>query len=158
MEEKKEIDVPKILLYSIELIAFVLLFFYFYSSRNENAPIGIYSESIQKETIKSLMNALDLQNVHDVPLMGLTPKIQIYIKEDANFANAYYLEIAKGAVIINDGISNQTDITIRTTQEEILKSVNDTNYMKQSLSSGKTKVTKTTSNFVLFTEGYPDFK
>jgi hypothetical protein len=156
MEEKKEIDVPKILLYSLELIAFVLTFFYFYSSRNENSPIGIYSENAQKETIKSLMDALNLQNVHDVPVVGLTPRIQIYIKEDNYFVNSYYLEIARGSVIINDGISNQTDITIRTSEEEILKAVNDTNYMKESLSSGRTTVAKTASNFVLFTEGYPD--
>lgn len=156
MEEKKEIDVPKILLYSLELIAFVLTFFYFYSSRDQPQPVGIYSENAQKETIKSLMNALKLENVHDIPIVGLTPRIQIYIKEDNYFVNAYYLEITKGNIMINDGISNQTDIIIRTTKEEVLKTINNTNYMKESLSSGRTTVIKSASNFVLFTEGYPD--
>jgi len=158
MEEKKEIDVPKILLYSLELIVFILVIFYIYSSRNPAEPQGVYSESAQKETIRSLMNALELQNVHDVPLIGLTPRIQIYIQEEQHFVSSYYLEIARGKVMINNGVSNQTDIIIRTTQEEILKAVNDTNYMKESLSSGKTTVTKTTSKFVLYTEGYPEFK
>jgi hypothetical protein len=155
MGEKKEIDVPKLLLYGIELIAFALTFFYFYSSRNENSPVGIYNESAQKETVKSLITALKLQNVHDVPVMGLTPRIQVYIKEDKYFVNTYYLEIIRGSIIVKDGVSNQTDIVIRTTQDEILKTINDTTYMKESLSSGRTVVTKTTSNFVLFTEGYP---
>ncbi len=156
MKEKKEIDIPKIILYSIELIAFILTFFYFYSSRNQSEPIGLYSENVQKETIKSLMNALKLQNVHDVSIIGLIPRIQIYIKEDNYFVNSYYLEIINREVIIKDGISNQTDVTIRTTKEEIMKSINDTNYMKESLSSGKTIVTTTASRFVLFTEGYPN--
>ncbi|VVB82785.1 Uncharacterised protein [uncultured archaeon] len=156
MEEKKEIDVPKILLYSLELIVFILVLLYIYSSRNPTEPQGVYSESAQKETIKSLMNALELQNVHDVPLIGLTPRIQIYIQEEQHFVSSYYLEITRGKVIINNGVSNQTDIIIRTTQQEILKAVNDTSYMKESLSSGKTIVTKTTSKFVLYTEGYPD--
>ena len=156
MEEKKEIDVPKILLYSLELIVFILVVFYIYSSRNPTEPQGVYSENAQKETIKSLMNALELQNVHDVPLIGLTPRIQIYIEEQQHFVSSYFLEITKGKVIINDGVSNQTDIIIRTTQEEILNTFNNTNYMKESLSSGKTTVTKITSKFVLYTEGYPD--
>ena len=156
MKEKKEIDVPKIILYSLELIAFALTFFYFYSSRNQSEPIGLYSENAQKETIKSMMSALKLQNVHDVPIIGLTPRIQIYIKEDNYFVNSYYLEIINREVVIKDGISNQTDVTIRTTKEEIMKSVNDTNYMKKSLYYGRTIVTTTASKFVLFTEGYPD--
>ncbi|MEK6827387.1 MAG: hypothetical protein AABX99_02780 [Nanoarchaeota archaeon] len=156
MEEKKEIDVPKILLYSLELIVFILVLFYVYSSRNPAEPQGVYSESAQKETIKSLMNALELQNVHDVPLIGLTPRIQIYIEEEKHFISSYYLEITKGKVIINNGVSNQTDIIIRTTHEEILKSINNTAYMKESLSWGRTEVTKIASKFVLYTEGYPD--
>lgn len=156
MKEKKEIDVPKLLLYFIELIALVLAIIYVNASRNPSEPIGIYSDHVQQGTIKSLITALDLQNVHDVPVIGLTPIIQIYIKEEPPFVNAYYLVIKGGTVMINDGVSNQTDITIRTSEQEILKAINDTSYMKESLSSGKTVVTKTASNFVLFTEGYPD--
>jgi len=155
--EKKEIDVPKLLLSIIEFALIILALAYVYYSRKEPEITGIYSEHIQKETIKSLIIALNLQNVHDVPLIGLTPRIQIYIKENSHFLNAYYLEITKGNILINDGISNQTDIIIRTTKEEILKAVNNTEYMKESLSLGKTTVQKTTSDFVLFTEGYPDF-
>jgi len=156
--EKKEIDVPKLLLYIIEFILLIIALAYIYYSRKEPEVEGIYSEHIQKETITSLMNALNLQNVHDVPLIGLTPRIQIYIKEDLYFMNAYYLEITKGNVLIKDGETNQTDIIIRTTKGEILKTVNDTNYMKESLTSGRTTIQKTTSDFVLFTEGYPDFE
>jgi len=155
--EKKEIDVPKLLLYILEFILFILAAAYIYYSRKELETEGIYSEHAQTETIKSLMNALGLENVHEVPLIGLTPRIQLYIKENSHFVNTYYLEITGGNIIINDGISNQTDIIIRTSKEEILNTINNTEYMKESLSSGRTTVQKTTSDFVLFTEGYPDF-
>ncbi|VVB83429.1 Uncharacterised protein [uncultured archaeon] len=158
MKERKEPDVPKILLYIIELIVILLLGVYLYFSSLKTESGGIYSEHAQKETIKSLMNALNLQNVHDVPLIGLTPRIQIYIKEDNYFVNTYYLEISRGNVIINDGISNQTDIIISTTEEEISKAVNNTGYMKESISSGRTTIKKTTSDFILFTEGYSNFE
>ncbi len=152
------IDVPKLILYFIELIAVILTVFYFYSSRAGVETIGIYSDHAQRETITALINALNLQNVHDVPVIGLTPIIQIYIKEEPPFVNTYYLVIKGGSVMINDGVSNQSDIIIRTSEQEILKSINDTSYMKESLASGKTTVQKTTSDFVLFTEGYPSFK
>jgi uncharacterized membrane protein len=156
--EKKEIDVPKIFLYALELIVFVLVLVYIYSSRVPQESTGVYNEHAQMATIKSLMNALNLQNVHDVPIIGLTPRIQLYIEEEKPFVNAYFIEISRGNVIIQDGVSNQTDIIIKTSEEEILKTVNNTAYMKESLDSGRTTVEKTTSNFVLFTEGYPDFK
>jgi hypothetical protein len=158
MKERKEIDIPKIFLYALELIVFILIFFYIYHSKTEVELSGIYTEHAQKETIKSLINALNLQNVHDVPLMGLTPRIQLYIRENSQFVNTYYFEIAGGDVIIKDGVSSQTDIVITTTKEEILKTINNSEYMKESLSSGRTTVKKTTSNFVLFTEGYPEFE
>ncbi len=157
MKEKKEFDLPKILLSILELIVLILIISFIYLSANGNKNYnGIYSEHAQKEVIKSLVTALKLYNVHEIPYLGITPKIQIYIRENLHFIESYYLEIVKGNVIIKDGETNEEDIIIRTTEEEILKIVNDTNYMKESLSTGKTTVEKVASDFILFTKGYPD--
>ncbi len=157
MKEKKELDVPKILLYILELIVLILIISFIYLSVNGNKDYaGIYSEHAQKQVVESLVTSLKLYQVHEIPYLRITPKIQIYVREDVYFVNAYYLEIIKGEVVIKDGETNEKDIIIRTTKEEILKIVNDSNYIKESLSSGRTVVEKATSDFVLFTKGYPD--
>lgn len=156
-KEHKILDLPKILLYILELFALILaLSFLYFSVKGNNDYTGVYSEHAQKEVIKSLVTSLKLYNVHEIPYTGITPKIQIYITENTHFVNSYYLEIARGSVIIRNGETNDKDIIIKTTEEEVLKTVNNTNYMKESLSSGRTIVEKATSDFVLFTKGYPD--
>ncbi len=156
-KEKKVWDVPKILLYLIEIFVVILLVSFIYFSRNGNNDYtGVYSEHAQKGVIKSLITSLKLYSVHEIPYLGTTPKIQIYIKDNESFVNAYYLEIIKGDVMIKDGETAEKDIIIRTTEEEIQKVINDNNYMEESLSSGKTTVEKATSDLELFTKGYPD--
>jgi hypothetical protein len=155
-KEKRVWDFPRILLYMIEIFVIILLISFIYFSRSENnGYTGIYSEHVQKEMIKSLITSLKLYNVHEVPYLGITPKIQIYIEEES-FVNAYYLEIKEGNVMIKDGETDDEDIIIRTTEEEVLKVINDSNYMAESLDSGKTTVEKISSDLELFTKGYPD--
>jgi hypothetical protein len=156
-KKKGVLDFPRILLYLLAIFAlvFVLSFLYF-STRGNKDYTGVYSENAQKEVVESLITSLKLYNVHEIPYFGITPKMQIYITENTFFVNAYYIEIVKGEVIIKDGEANETDIIIRTTEEEVMKVINDSNYMKESLSSGRTTVEKATSDFVLFTKGYPD--
>jgi len=156
-KEEKILDLPKILLYSLELFALILAISFLYLSVNSNQDYsGVYSEHAQKEVIKSLVTSLKLYTVHEIPYTGIIPKIQIYITENTHFVNSYYLEITRGDVIIRNGETNEKDIIIRTTEEEVLKIVDNGDYMKESLSSGKTIVEKATSDFVLFTKGYPD--
>jgi hypothetical protein len=156
-EEPKIIDLPKILLYALELILLILLISYIYFSMIGNKDYkGIYSEHAQKEVIEALFISLKLQNVHDIPYLGITPKIQLYIREDIYFVNSYYLEIVGGTVMIKEGITQDKDIIIRTTKEEILQIIEDEDYIKESLISGRTNIEKTTSDFVLFSKGYPD--
>jgi hypothetical protein len=156
MEEKKEIDFPKVLLYTLEFIVMIIVISYFYFSRNGTESTGVYSENAQKETIKTLMYSLNLQNVHEIPYVGLTPKIQIYLEEDSLFIDAYYVEIIKGDAVINNGESKEKDITIKTTSEEISKMATDSNYAKESINSGKTVVKKISNDFILYSKGFPD--
>jgi len=156
-KEDKILDVPRIILDC--LIIFVLIFvasFVYLSVKGNDNYTGIYSESVQKEVIKSLVTTLGLYNVHAIPYLGTTPKIQLYIKESTYFVESYYFEISNGEVMIKDGETSERDITIRTTEAEALRMANDTNYTRESWISGRTTVEKATSDFVLFTKGYPD--
>jgi hypothetical protein len=160
MEENKEekiLDLPKIFLYIFEIIVLILLLSYIYFSMIGNKDYtGVYSEHIQKELIKSLFTSLKLQDVHAIPYLGMTPKIQIYIQQGQYFVNSYYLEVIEGNVMINDGVISDKDIIIWTTEEEIQKVIENSEYIKESLISGKTSIEKTASDFVLFSKGYPE--
>jgi hypothetical protein len=156
-KEKKIADFPRILLYIVEAIVLLLVLSFVYFSSQENKDYaGVYSEHAQKQVVEALVTSLKLYNVHEVPYLGITPKIQIYIKENTLFVNAYYLEIVKGKVMIKDGEAEEKDIIIRTTEAEVSRIINDSSYMQESLNSGRTTVEKATSEFVLFTKGYPD--
>lgn len=156
-KEHKTLDFPKIVLYILILFVSILLISFIFFPVNDNKDYtGVYSEHAQRVVIESLVTSLKLYQVHEIPYLGITPKIQIYIREDLYFVNSYYLEIISGKVMIKDGEAAEKDIIIRTTKEEVEKIINDNNYMKESLSSGKTIVEKATSDFVLFTKGYPD--
>ena len=156
-EEKKVIDLPKILLYFFEIVILALLGSYVYfSMMGNNDYEGVYSDHAQKELIKALFTSLKLQDIHEIPYLKITPKIQIYIQQETFFINSYYLEVKSGEVIIEDGVIQEKDIIIHTTEEEIQKIIEDENYIRESLISGKTNIEKTTSDFILFSKGYPE--
>lgn len=157
-KEKKELDVPKILIYVLEAAVLIMALLYAYESLYGSDYTGVYSEHLQRETIKSLITGLQLQKVHEVPFSDITPKMQIYITEDVYFINAYYIEISKGNVIISDGETETKDIIIRTSEEEVLKMIEHPSYAKESLASGGTTIEKVSEDFVLFSKGYPDFE
>jgi len=157
-QEKKELDIPKIFLYVFEGIVLIIALFYVYESLQGNKQTGIYSEHVQKDTIRALMIGLELQSVHEVPFSDVTPKIQLYIAENIYFVNSYNIEIVKGDVIINDGETAIKDIIIRTSKEEVMKMIEDNSYAKESYLSGRTVIEKIAEDFVLFSKGYPDFE
>ncbi len=156
-KEKRVLDFPRILLYLLEIVVLYFVVSFFYFSMNKNSDYtGVYSEHAQKVMVEALVTSLKLYNVHSIPYLGTTPKIQLYIKENSLFVNSYYLEIIHGEVIIKDGETEDKDIIIRTTEEEVNKIINDSSYMEESINSGRTVVEKATSDVVLFTKGYPD--
>jgi len=156
-DEQKVLDLPKIFLYIFEAIVLILLLSYIYFSMSGNKNYsGVYSEHAQKQLIEALFTSLGLEGVHSIPYLGMTPKIQIYIEQSTYFVNSYYLEVIDGSVVIKDGLIQDKDIIIWTTEEEIQKIIADDNYIKESLISGRTSVEKVTSDFVLFSKGYPD--
>ena len=153
-KQKRVLDLPKIILYSLELIVIILAASFFYFSAHGKDYTNLYSTDVQRETIESLIVALKLYNVHEIPYTSITPKMQIYIKEDLYYVNSYYIEIVKGEIIVHDGETDEEDIIIRTTKEEVLKIIENKDYARESLASGGIIIEKVAGKFVLFSKGY----
>ncbi len=101
------------------------------------------------ELIRYAATLLKLYNLHTTPYTKVTPKIQIDLNQET-----YSIEIITGEIIITEGEIQNKDIIIRTTREELLKINENTDYIKESISSGKTTIEKIASDFILFSKGY----
>jgi len=116
----------------------------------ENNLLGTLNTSeIKKGLIKYASVILQLYNLHNIPFTQITPKIQVYIGQDA-----YNVEVTEGTIIIKEGEIQDADIIIRTTNEEALKISENGNYAKGSVSSGKTTIEFVASKIILFAKGY----
>jgi len=104
---------------------------------------------IKKEIINYASITSKVYNLHAIPFTKNIPKIQVYINGDP-----YYVKISKGNIIIEEGITKDKDIIIRTTYDELLKMIEDKNYLKESVSSGETTIEITKSKVILFSKGY----
>ncbi|MDD5012205.1 MAG: hypothetical protein PHQ66_00970 [Candidatus Nanoarchaeia archaeon] len=175
MREKRELNVPAIMLFMFSLVAFGLVASFIYLSLNgldyteeyqaetaeikESALVGNETEfeivneanlsDSQEEIVRQMAILLKLYNLHEIPYTRTTPKIQVFIDE-----NPYFVEIKKGEIIIKKGETFEKDIEIRTTSEEIIKMKQDEEYIKESMVFGKTTVKRVASDFVLFSKGY----
>ena len=112
--------------------------------------VGNFTASdIEKEMINYATVSTKLYNLHDVPFTSITPKIQFDIGE-----NSYNIEVKDGEIILDEGGIKNEDIIIKTTQEEIIKMMEDDSYTKESFSSGNSEVELVANKFVLFSKGY----
>lgn len=204
-KEKREMNVPVIVLSIIGLITAILVFSFFFLSVNGKNYTNIYDQKLQNEEIKNpitefqlmflenpseeipkdskvitiptedgekriiiqadtgnldifiiqkeLINylsiVLKLYNLHEIPFTKITPKVQVYVDK-----NSYYVEIIKGDILIIEGEVEKPDISIRTTNEEIFKIIENNSYAETSFSSGKTEIKITKNYFSLFAKGY----
>lgn len=158
-KEKRVVDFPKIILLSLEIVVSILAILFFYYSAKGKDYTGVYNEKVQQQTVESLIIALKLYNVHEIPYTEITPKIQLYIKENYStgsysVVSPYYVEVIKGDLIIKNGETSDRDIIVRTSEDEVLKIASNRTYIYDSLSSGRTTVQKSTSDFILFVKGY----
>ncbi|HTY43780.1 MAG TPA: hypothetical protein VMC80_00875 [Patescibacteria group bacterium] len=158
-KEKRVFDVPKLVLFLIEVFIFILAILFFYYSAKGRDYTGVYNQEVQQETVKSLIIALQLYNVHEIPFTNITPKMQLYIKENYStnsysFVSPYFVEIVNGDIVIKNGETSDSDIIITTTEDEVLRIASNSSYVYDSLASNRTIVQKSTSDFILFAKGY----
>ncbi|MBI2043122.1 hypothetical protein HYT25_01910 [Candidatus Pacearchaeota archaeon] len=104
---------------------------------------------IDKDLVRYFSSLLKVYNLHNIPYTSITPKIQIYIED-----TAYFEEIIDGEIIINEGERKDKDIIIRTNLEEMAKMIEDSNYLKNSFSSGGSQIETVADKFTLFSKGY----
>lgn len=107
------------------------------------------NSNVQQGLIKYSSVILKLYNLHNIPFTSITPKILIYIDNQA-----YNVEIKEGNIFIMPGEIQNEDIILITTSEEILKMSDNSNYAKDSVSSGKTSIEFTAGKIILFAKGY----
>ena len=111
--------------------------------------INLTEKELEEELIRYTVTILKLYNLHQIPFTSITPKIQIYLEK-----KAYFLEVDKGDILFKEGETQTPDIILRTTYEEIFKSLEDKEYIKESIQENKTKIEIIANKFVLFAKGY----
>lgn len=104
---------------------------------------------IIKESITYALIYLKAYNLHNPPLSSDTPRMQFLIDDDY-----YNSEIIEGEIYTRDGQAAMPDITITTSQEEILKMTASSGYIQKSILSGTSELTTNTDIATLYFKGY----
>ena len=110
---------------------------------------GIDLGNLETKSINYMSVKLYLYNLHNIPLTHDNPRIQAYID-----STKYSIEIEDGEIYVKEGIAENPDVIIRTTLDEVSKIIENPEYAKGSLNSGKTSIEITGSKITLFLKGY----
>ena len=110
---------------------------------------GLNLTNVEEEMLSYALVELKLYNLHDIPFTSQNPKIEVEIG-----SNIYSVQVIDGEIEIDSGEINKEDIIIKTTQDEIVKMVNNESYARESFSSGESNVELAANKFILFSKGY----
>ena len=115
---------------------------------SENAGSEII---ISEEYISYLLNEIGAYKLHNPPLSNDMPKINLKVDE-----LEFKAEIDNGYPRTNKGNWDKADIKITTTKKEVTGAIksNPKEYMKNSVSSGKTEIKLEAGYTELFSKGY----
>jgi len=98
-----------------------------------------------------LLASIKAYNLHEAPFSSDLPKIIIFLEDDA-----YYGKIVDGKIIVGKGKIEDADIIIYSSKEEVIKIMQDRNYVKQSFSEGLSKIELKSDKLELYSKGYLD--
>ena len=110
---------------------------------------GVNLSNLETKSINYMSVKLYLYNLHNIPLTDDNPRIQVYLDN-----SAYSIQVINGEIYVNAGILNNPDVIIRTTMDEVSKIVDNPEYAKSSIFSGKTSVQIAGSPINLLLKGY----
>lgn len=82
--------------------------------------------------VEYLLYSIGAGKLRKIPLTGEKPKIEFYIGDEI-----YTAVVTKGVVSVSKSAIEDSDFIIRTTTEEAVKMIQDSNYIGESFSSGK---------------------
>jgi hypothetical protein len=104
---------------------------------------------LEDKSINYMSVKLYLYNLHNIPLTNNNPRIQVYLDN-----TPYSVEVIKGEIYIKKQEIPNPDVIIRTTMDEVAKIVDNPEYAKGSLNSGKSSVEIVADNLTLLLKGY----
>jgi hypothetical protein len=110
---------------------------------------GIDLTKLESSSINYMSVQLYLYNLHNIPLTNNNPRIQVYLEN-----TSYSIEIIKGEIYVTQKVTKSPDIIIRTTLDEVSKIIENPEYAKDSISSGKSSVEIVANKLVLLLKGY----
>ena len=142
------------------IILGVLMYFFLFSSNsyNNGTPLRNPIEGLSDEQavelfdesfVKYLLVNIGAGELRKNPLTGDTPKIELYVGD-----KIYSAEIIKGRVNVYVGEIEGEDIIINTPILEAIKMIRDKNYIKESVSLGKSEIEIVNSKTNLAIKGY----
>lgn len=119
----------------------------------KNPVVGLSDEQAKKNFdesyIKYLLYRINADELKNLPFSSDTPKIEIKLDEET-----YNAEIIKKSVKVGKGEIENEDIVIRTTKEEIIKTMREEQYLATSFKDGLTSIQLITTKTELFGKGY----
>lgn len=169
MEEKKQKTKKKLWPFVLGIVFLVLvlagMFFYFVTASPNKPRAGTEVQNPIKdltieqailqfngEYIRYLVFAIGGWKLHNPPLSDETPKIKVIVDNEV-----FISEIVNGEIKTEKKETENEDMIIRTTKQEIVNSIKSSdmkNYIKQSIQDGKTSLELKAGYTTLFSKGY----
>ena len=133
------------------------IFLYFSNQNPETGGITITKESlstieISENHIAYVLYQIGASKLRNIPLTGNTPKINFMI----NTGN-YKAEVINGVISVANGVWDNPDIIIVSSKEEIINAIASLGikeYIKSSVSSGKTSIDIKAGYIELYAKNY----
>jgi len=110
---------------------------------------GLDLEELKEKSINYMSVKLYLYNLHNIPLTNNNPRVQIYLDD-----TPYSIEVIQGEIYVRQEVINSPDIIIRATLEEVAKIIDNPEYTKGALNSGKIQIEIVSSYLELALKGY----
>lgn len=117
---------------------------------------GLSEQEIETLVIKPIhityiLNEMGFYKIHNPPLSSDVPKIEINVG-----GTIFNSKVAKGIISTFESSSDNPDLRIITTREEVINAIKkpEENYMIDSAKSGKTQIEMIASKQTLFSKGY----
>jgi hypothetical protein len=96
-----------------------------------------------------LLYSIRANELHRPPLSSNTPKIEVVAGD-----KVFNAEIFKGQIEVSQGEISKEDVVIRTSKEEIVKMLRDSNYVLESFRNGDSEIELVAGELSLAAKGY----
>ena len=137
------------------ILAGVFLYFSNQNPKPEGKTItkeSLSTTEISEDHIAYVLYQIGASKLKKIPLTGNTPKINFIIVPES-----YKAEVINGMISVSSGIWENPDIIITSSKEEIINAIASLSikeYIKSSVSSGKTTIDMKAGYTELFAKGY----